>query len=104
MTFILRLMLYALGTILSLLIALSPLTFYLYFIYQNGNLFLFITLPILVPVLWLSCFFLYVILHAKIVTRLALPEIQRGNYALRSLQTVYIRYDYPVQINLIYDG
>jgi acetyltransferase-like isoleucine patch superfamily enzyme len=58
---------------------------------QGEELIFYVTLPFGVPFLWLVGFFIYVILHAKIIVSIILPKIQPGEYPLNSSQTrIYV--------------
>lgn len=63
------------------------LTYYLFIVMQSNEWLLFFTLPIGIPLLWLIGFFIYVILHAKIIVSLILFDIPIGEYSLDSDKT-----------------
>ncbi len=76
---------YTIGTGLSLLIALLPFTLFLYYILvKSQNLLLFVTLPLTISFFWLLGFFIFVIVHSKLVVPLLLPTVKVGEYPINS--------------------
>ncbi|MHA2105950.1 MAG: hypothetical protein ACW981_21190, partial [Candidatus Hodarchaeales archaeon] len=82
--FIVHLLLYISFSIISLTLALAPLSSYIYLVITSENLLFFLSFPIGIPIFWIVGFFLYVLIHSKIVLRLSLPRIKPGTYPIMS--------------------
>ncbi|MHA1983305.1 MAG: acyltransferase [Candidatus Hodarchaeales archaeon] len=82
--FIVHLLLYILFSIMSLTVALAPLSSYIYLVIISENLLFFLSFPIGIPLFWIIGFFLYVLIHSKIAIKLSLPKIKPGTYPIMS--------------------
>jgi acetyltransferase-like isoleucine patch superfamily enzyme len=81
------LFIYTLGTMVCLTIALTPLTYYLYYLILNVetiNLFYFLTMPLGLAFFWLLGFFIFITIHGRIWVKTSLPTIKEGSFPISS--------------------
>lgn len=75
---------YSILTILSIIISLSPLTYYLFTVVQSNDYLFFLSIPVIGPLLWLISFLIFVTIHGRLISRFCLPQIKEGSYPLKS--------------------
>ncbi len=82
--FFVTLIVYALGTVFSLIIALAPLAFYVKFVFMSPHWVLVITAPLGIAFLWLIGCLIYILIHSQLVVPITLPSIKEGEYPMNS--------------------
>ena len=75
---------YSILTILSIIISLSPLTYYLFIVVHSNDYLYYLSIPVIGFFLWLISFMIFVTIHGRLISRFSLPQIKEGSYPLKS--------------------
>ena len=82
--FIFIITVYSILTLLAIIISLSPLTYYSYFVLQSKDYLYYLSFPVIGLLFWLISFMIFVTIHGRLISRFFLPQIKEGSYPLKS--------------------
>lgn len=86
--FVLTFLIYSILTIITLIVSLTPETYYLYFIFQQNEYLYYLTLAVGIPFFWFVSFLIFVTIHGRIIVRIVLPKIQECSIPMKSSQNL----------------